>query len=275
MDPGWLRLREPADAAARSVRLTRRIRATHQARAGGAVTVVHDLGCGSGSLGRWLAPGLVGPQHWVLHDRDADLLRLAESDPPLRSGNGAAVTVETRHVDDVTRLRPEALTGASLVTASALLDMLTAEELLRLVRLCVAVGCPALVTISVTGLVELTPADPLDGAFAAAFNVHQRRTVAGRPLLGPDAVGEAVRLFRSMGAEVSTEPTPWQLDARRPALTSQWLDGWVGAACEQRPELTGAGSAYLTRRRAQLRAGLLRVTVHHLDLLAHPPPVGG
>ncbi len=275
VDPGWLRLREPADAAARSVLLAHRLRATHPARPASAVTVVHDLGCGTGSLGRWLAPVLDGPQHWVLHDRDADLLHVAAADPPRRSANGAAVTVEARHGDDVTRLRPGDLAGASLDTASALLDMLTADEVERLVRLCVDVGCPALVTLSVTGRVALTPADPLDHDLARAFNDHQRRTIGSRTLLGPDAVEVAVRLFCSLGAAVTTDASPWELDARSPSLTSQWLDGWVGAASEQRPELAQAGSAYLVRRRAQLRAGLLRVTVHHVDLLAQPPPVGG
>ena len=42
--------------------------------------VIHDLGGGSGAMGRWLAPRLPGPQHWVVHDRDADLLELAVAD---------------------------------------------------------------------------------------------------------------------------------------------------------------------------------------------------
>ena len=52
--------------------------------------VIHDLGCGTGSMGRWLAPRLPGPQHWVLHDRDADLLDAR------RRSTSPAVTVETR-----------------------------------------------------------------------------------------------------------------------------------------------------------------------------------
>ena len=39
--------------------------------------MIHDLGSGTGSMSRWLAPRLPGPQHWVLHDRDADLLARA------------------------------------------------------------------------------------------------------------------------------------------------------------------------------------------------------
>src|SRR5690606_41047922 len=53
------------------------------------------------------------------------------------------------------RLRPDELEGASLITASALLDMLTADELERLVRSCVTAACPALITLSVIGGVHL------------------------------------------------------------------------------------------------------------------------
>ena len=59
-------LREPADAAARSEELAERLRATSPA----GPLMIHDLGGGSGAMGRWLAPRLPGPQHWVVHDRD-------------------------------------------------------------------------------------------------------------------------------------------------------------------------------------------------------------
>ena len=68
--PDWLALREPADAEARSTELVDDP-AAHLPTDG---LVVHDLGCGTGSMARWLAPRLVGPQRWVLHDRDAELL---------------------------------------------------------------------------------------------------------------------------------------------------------------------------------------------------------
>ena len=59
-------------------------------------------------MGRWLAPRLAGPQHWVLHDRDPDLLDRAALDLPGRAADGAPVTVETRPGDiaDLTRGRP-------------------------------------------------------------------------------------------------------------------------------------------------------------------------
>ena len=90
---------------------------------------IHDLGGGSGSMGRWLAPRLPQPQHWVVHDRDEELLALAVADPP------PGVTVEARR-SDITRLAPDALAGADVVVASALLDMLTADELRRMLGAC-------------------------------------------------------------------------------------------------------------------------------------------
>ena len=251
MSSQWLRLREPADAAARSLDLASRVVGMLD---GAAPMVVHDLGCGSGSMGRWLAPLLAGPQHWVLHDRDRDLLGVAAADPPRAAADGAPVTVETRQ-DDLTRLGADDLAGASLVTASALLDMLTAEELGRFVRSCAAAACPTLLTLSVTGGARLTPTDPLDAVLAGAFDDHQRRTTGGRTLLGPDAAQAAVDAFGDLGARVEVGASPWRLGAGDAALVSEWLDGWVGAAVEQRPELAvdGAGLPRATPHRPRAR----------------------
>ena len=61
--------------------------------------VVRDLGCGTGSLGRWLAPQLPGPQSWVLHDRDADLLARAEAGLPRTAADGTPVTARAEQGD--------------------------------------------------------------------------------------------------------------------------------------------------------------------------------
>jgi hypothetical protein len=218
--------------------------------------VIHDLGGGSGAMGRWLGPRLRGPQRWVVHDRDADLLKLAAAAPP----DSASATVETR-LSDVTRLTRRDLEGASLVTASALLDLLTADELHRMLRACG--GRPMLLTLTVVGQVALSPADPLDARIGAAFNAHQRRG----GLLGPDAVTTAIG---ALGGEVAVRPSPWRLGAAGAGLAAEWLDGWVGAACEQEPALAAEAGPYRKRRLAQAAAGELAVTVHHADLLALP-----
>jgi hypothetical protein len=237
--PEWLDLREPADAAARSTDLADRL-----ARHLHGPLVIHDLGGGSGSMGRWLAPRLPGPQHWVIHDRDPALLALVEAPAEARCS-------------DISRLTADDLAGASLVTASALLDLLTRDELARMLRACR--GLPMLLALTVTGRVTLSPAEGLDARIGAAFNAHQRRD--GR--LGPDAVGA---VLEEVDGEVLVRPSPWQLDD--PDLIRAWFDGWVGAACEQDPALDA--DAYLQRRLAQLAAGELGVTVDHADVLVLP-----
>lgn len=256
VDPEWLVLREPADAAARSSelaeRLARRLSGTRR-------LLIHDLGGGSGAMGRWLAPRLARPQHWVVHDRDAALLELALAGAP----EPMDVTVEVR-ASDITRLAPGDLAGADLVTGSALLDLLTAEELERVLRPCA--GLPVLLALTVVGRVSLAPADPLDARIAAAFDAHQRR--GGR--LGPDAAATAAELLEATGAEVLVRPSPWRLDAAQPALTASWLGGWLTAACEQEPALAAEAPAYRARRLAQIAAEELAVTVAHADLLGLP-----
>lgn len=260
----WLALREPADAAARAPELVDEVR-THLPTDG--VKTVHDLGCGAGSMARWLAPKLAGAQHWVMYDRDAELLALAAADPPGDASDDAPVTVETRRCD-ITRLDPEALAGAALITASALLDMLTEAELERLVATCAGADCPVLITLSVTGRVELTPPDPFDRFVMDAFNAHQQRSTGGGTLLGPGAVRAAVDAFTRLRVDVQTRPSPWRLGAGQAALAAEWFSGWLAAACEQRPELLPAACSYRRRRVAEAAAGSLSVAVHHVDLLA-------
>ena len=264
--PDWLDLREPADAAARSAELVDELGTVLPS---GEPVRIHDLGAGTGSMARWLAPRLPGAQHWLLHDRDTDLLADARRRPPPHDRDGAPVTVVTRP-GDLTRLSPDDLAGAHLVTASALLDMLTEDELARLVATCAEPGCPVLVTLSVVGRVELEPTDPLDDRVTEAFNDHQRRASAAGRLLGPDAVGAAVAGFRRLGREVVVRPSPWRLGPDHTGLAASWLRGWCAAAREQRPDLAGELAAYERRRLAEVEDGTLSVTVHHEDLLVLP-----
>jgi hypothetical protein len=247
---GWLSLREPADADARALELLDPLRTALKGRP---ELVIRDLGCGTGSLGRWLAPRLSGPQRWVMEDRDPALLAYAARHMPA----AGEVTVETR-LGDVTELTAADLAGTDLITCSALLDILTGPQVEALAAACAGARCAALLTLSVTGQVTVDPADPLDSEIEAAFNAHQRRG----QLLGPDAGEAARRAFERAGARVTVAASPWRLGPQRSELTKEWLAGWLHAAGEQRPELPL--DAYRDRR-----AGSdLEVTVGHTDVLA-------
>jgi SAM-dependent methyltransferase len=263
-DPSWLEAREPADHAARSGELVEALRAT----AGSGEVVLRDLGSGTGSLARWLAPRLPGPQRWVLYDRDPALLDLAQRRTAgLTAADGSPVGVSTVRAD-LTALRADDLAGATAVTASALLDLLTEAEADALAAACAAAGTPVLWTLSVTGDVTLDPEHPLDAAVAAAFDAHQRRD----GLLGPDAPDAVARSLRRHGMAVHEAASPWRLTAvEHPELLTQWLHGRAAAAAEHDPDLASDVDAWLTHRLAAVAAGRLGAVVVHRDLFATPP----
>jgi hypothetical protein len=219
---------------------------------------------------RWLAPLLPGPQHWTCHDRDEELLVALSASPPVRDSDGGTVAVDI-HSCDLAELGPDEFAGASLITASALLDIMTAAELERLAAACFTAGCPLLLSLSVTGRVELRPPDLRDEQIRHAFNAHQRRiTSDGRQVLGPDAVAAAVALFVDRGATVLSARSVWRLGPTDRALINEWLTGWVGAASGHDSALAGSAPDYLRRRIHAVSEGHLDVTVHHRDLLIMP-----
>jgi hypothetical protein len=205
----------------------------------------------------------------VLHDRDPGLLERALTAMPARAADGSSVMADVAE-GDITALSAADLGGTAVVAASALLDLLTAEEVDNLAAACVEAGCAALFGLSVTGMVAITPPDPLDGRFEAAFNAHQRRRAGGRRLLGPDAGDAAAEAFARRGAAVTTRPSPWRFGANQAELAEEWLRGWIAAACDQQPDLTRHADSYLNRRLDACASGALRVVVGHLDVLALP-----
>lgn len=262
--PSWLALRAAADDDTRSRQLVARLARLLPP----GCLVLHDLGAGMGGMTRWLAPLLPGPQDWVLHDGDAGILaHLALDAVADDAGQPIGLAFVVENLED---LPLDAFAGAAAVTASALLDVVTRDEAARIVNACVDAGAPALFSLSVTGAVILDPPDDVDAALGQAFNDHQRRDADGRRMLGPDAVPTFVELFAAPGWHVRRAATPWRLGAAHGALIADWLNGWVGAAVEQRPDLADEAAAYLARRRAQLAAGTLRATVSHEDVLAWP-----
>jgi len=269
----WLALREPEDAVARSLDL---------ARAAAALitegpVVVHDLGSGTGSMMRWLAPLLPGPQTWFLHDWSTLLTAqaIARARPSDRDNAEISAFGRTGNLVD---LSADDLAGASLVTASALLDVLTSPEIHTIVGACIAAKAPALFSLSVTGGVHFDPPDERDAAFENAFNAHQLRDAQGRRQLGRYAAPIACGLFAEAGWQVRQTTTRWRLDHHQPGLLGEWFCGWVDAAVEQDPQLCNDVDRYRADRLAQIglgeRGGLrgLSALVDHVDVLAWPSP---
>ena len=267
VSPGWLDLREGADAAARARELVERL--ARRLPAGGAM-VIHDLACGSGAMGRWLAPLLPGPQRWILHDRDPDLLALAGADVPGPAADGAAVAVETR-LSDVTQLGRDDLAGATLITASALLDLLTEEELASLIHACTDAGCPVLFALSVTGRVQLTPADRLDPRFARRVRRAPAPHDAARTLARPGCRSRPLsKASAGLGPRSSSRRARGGSARPSPAWRSSGSPGGSVPRASRQPGLAEEADRYRRRRLSEAEAGRLAVTVGHADLLVLP-----
>lgn len=262
-DAAWLALREGADHRARSTDLLFRLERWWAERGASAVL---DLGCGTGSNVRWLAPLLPKPQRWTLVDNDAALLaRIAapESDVLIRVVQGDLAVEGLAEI-----------AAAHLVTASALLDLVSESWLERAADACAAAGCAALFALNYDGAIEWGgDADAADALVREAVNEHQRRDKGLGPALGPGAARAAEALFRRRGYHTLLMPSPWTLGPAEADLARALVDGWASAADEQRPAQAREVHAWTERRRATLAGSSFTLVVGHEDLLALPPAV--
>jgi hypothetical protein len=258
----WLALREPADAAARSTGLTRRIASEVERHV--PLRIV-DLGAGTGSNVRYLTSRLPRPQHWLLVDRDEALLEHA------RGRTSMAGMVETCQMNLGPVESLEICSGRHLVTASALLDLVSAGWLEALAGQCRAAGAAALFALTYDGRFECQPAEPEDHVIRALMNRHQKRSDKGfGAAAGPDATLCAEQAFAAAGYDVQHERSDWILDPDARDLQHQLLAGWASAAGEVAPDQSETITSWTTRRLAHVEAGRSRIVVGHQDLIAWP-----
>lgn len=248
----WLALREPADRAARDPGLVARA-----ALAAGPDPVILDLGCGTGSTLRVMGQHLPDHARWRLIDNDPALLDRAASEAPGRS--------ETRRID-LRDLNALPLDGVTMVTASALLDLMPAAWIADLAERLAAARLPFYAALSYDGVMRWQPSLPGDAAITRAFNDHQRGDKGLGPALGPDSGPRAVEILRKAGFRVHHADSPWQLNGAEAPLHRALLDGIAMAAAEA--GMTDAGAWGRDRSRMAEHS---RCHVGHIDILALPP----
>ena len=262
----WLDAREPADHAARPAALTERL---IDSLAAGQTLRIADLGAGAGSNLRYLAPRLPQPQAWWLIDHDPALLARATAQPPTLPGAPGPGSIRiTPRAADLTDLPACLPAGLDLVTAAALLDLVSQAWIERLAEHCQRARLPALLALSFDGRIRFSPRLPDDEALVAALIAHQRGTKDMGRALGPDAAERTAAAFRQRGALVSRARSDWLLTPARAGLQRMLLAGWHAAAVAERPALAERFDSWLARRLAALDRS--RIRVGHQDLLALP-----
>jgi hypothetical protein len=285
-DGDWLDLREPHDAAARSIGL-----ALHLAAALPARPRLLDLGADTGSLLRWLGHFIERPQAWTLVDADAALLERAfETIAERAEAVGWTATWPARRT-----LLVHAPTGAwrieglvadladapenlplgrvDAVVNTALCDLVSRDWIERMAAACAARHLPFYAALNVTGRERFAPPHRADALVMRGFRRDQRRDKGfGGIALGPAAPAAIAGAFTARGFTVLRGPSDWLVDRRDSAFAAAIADGHGAAALAWERRQASAIEDWIAARRAQAARGRLSVRVGHLDLLALPPP---
>ncbi len=221
-DADWLARREPHDHAARSLPLAQALAAALPER-----PRLLDLGAGTGSLFRWLAPILGRAQAWTLVDADLALIRRAFAETEAwAAAQGFGTSWPSRHVLLVhtpmgawrvegliadLRAAPDnlPLDRADAVVNTALCDLVSRRWVERMAAGCAARRLPFYAALNVSGQERFLPPHPADGVVARGFRRDQAREKGfGGIALGPEAPAAMAQAFAAVGYRVLRAPSP-------------------------------------------------------------------
>ena len=295
-DLDWLDLREPFDALARNEALAARLLARLPAR-----PRLLDLGAGTGSLFRWLAPRIGRAQAWTLVEADRDMAEAAFDTVADRAESiGLRVTFPSRRCLLVHApggaWRVEALVAdladapgnlplreADAVVSSALCDLVSRPWVERVAA---ALRVPFYAALCVDGRDRFSPPHPADAIVARNFRRDQRREKGfGALALGPAAPAAIAEVFAARGFDVESAASDWVVrgrgaapdlpsDAAAPFLT-HLVVGRAQAALAGPPRDAGRVAAWSKARGGQIASGGLRARIGHRDVLAMPAVARG
>lgn len=262
----WLELREPVDASARNPTLDAELRAWRKPL--GPLSVL-DLGSGTGANLRYLAPQLRGEQRWCLVDHDATLL--ARGDEMVQSWparQDLALSLQWRHMDLVKEWQALDLVTVDLVTASALMDLVSLAWLTRFTRRCRSWNAAVFIALSYDGTMDWQPSLPEDLRVCEWVNRHQRTDKGFGPALGPEATTALTVSLQELGYRILARPSPWRLGPTHTALQTALLEGWIEVVRSIAEDSIDWLDCWAVQRRRWIEQGESYLRVGHQDVFA-------
>ena len=282
----WLSLRESVDHRSRNSLLQEKvIDYLHQIADSkdGAIQIV-DLGSGTGSNLRALAPLIQRNQQWTLIDYDPLLLNSARQKLCAWADNTIS-DVKKNDSDDFTSVKPLTLIKnqyqitvhflqndlaknlpavlskpADLITAAAFFDLVAFDWL---AQFCKLLQSPLYTVLTYNGKERWLPVDPRDTEILKAFHSHQARDKGFGPAAGPLALGVLKQLLAQRGFQVETATSPWMLGSDDSLLIAELARGTAKAAAE-----TKLVSHETSEQWDQHRSQSLQCEIGHDDLFA-------
>lgn len=273
----WLALREPADHRSRNPKLVDRLSSVLGKRVSrDQVLRVTDLGCGTGSNLRALAPCLHPRQAWRLVDYDRALLAEARNQLTrwadrcegtegqiILQKDGCEILASFEQHDLNLDLEQVLGLPTDLITAAAFFDLVSASWI---ERFCQALTSVFYTVLTYDGHERWLPEHPADAPMREAFHVHQSTDKGFGVAAGPRATEVMANCLRQAGFQVECAPSPWMLSQQEDgALMAALAQGSASAVMElERLSPADVQSWLKSRRQAQT------CLVGHEDLLAIP-----
>lgn len=259
----WLDLREPADFTARDKTLVNKA-LNWLGQDNDPISpdrILVDLGSGTGSTLRALTKLGASNFVWRLVDLDGRLL-----DEALKR-HGKQLLIEDYQADlNVVNELP--LTGANIVTASALFDLVSREFCDTLIARLVHRKTVFYAALNYDGSTQWSPVHPHDEVVLAAFNQDQLRDKGFGPALGPEATTYLTSRLENAGYSVEVSPSPWQLDGGQQTLVEALIEGIASAVAQGYGIEPSALEQWKQFRMQHAATG--SCYVGHWDLLALP-----
>ena len=175
-----------------------------------------------------------------------------------------------RQLDLDAELERVAEEAPDLITASALLDLVSEAWVARLVELRRHTGAALYLVLSFDGRIAWEPGDAADEEVHRLIIDHQRTDKGFGPALGSTAVERMADLLGAADGWLDIQPSDWVLGAEDGPMQRALLEGYVVAATATAPERYAATTAWAERRRALISSRISRLRVGHLDLLLLP-----
>ena len=282
----WLSLREGADHRSRNSFLQEQVLKHLEQIANLKNGPLHmiDLGSGTGSNLRALAPLIHHNQKWTLIDYDPLLLRAARktlctwADDIIygkaknKSDNNSTITpvtlvknnyeiiVHFLQKDLASDLQSAISESADLITAAAFFDLVALDWL---EQFCKVLKTSLYTVLTYNGKETWLPLGSRDTEILDAFHFHQGRDKGFGPAAGPSALNNLELLLKRRGFEVVTGSSPWMLGASDSALIKELAAGTAKAVAE-----ISIVTHEIAKQWGEKRAKSLRCEIGHDDLFA-------
>jgi len=284
----WLGLREPVDHRSRNQDLQAQVidYLTQMKTVYPGIVRLTDLGSGTGSNLRALAPQLSSMQHWTLIDYDIALLHTARATLLAWADSEINTSILGITVDPSTQIKPLSIIKqnktiiiefkcvdlykdyqvildepADIITAAAFFD-LVAESWLK--EFCTHLSKPLYTVLTYDGTEKWSPPNIIDIDILKAFHQHQIIDKGFGPAIGPAAIVHMQSILRDHHFNTVCAASPWTMDHHDGDLIEQLAIGTARAVRE-----IGTIPRHIVEQWERSRRHANNCEIGHMDLFAY------